>query len=205
MAFSSVCTPATNTQGPELDWPSVNGLWIGTTGGSGSNQNPDEVRPSASRSPSEEPAGKRYQILIVEDNNADVFLVRQAIKTAKIQADLHVVSDGEKAIRFIDQADRDDAAPSPVLVILDINLPRKQGGEVLEHIRNSRRSGHALVIAISTSDSPRDRESMTRLGAERYFHKPSKYSDFMKLGETAQDLLSTHAPLASASGKQEPG
>jgi two-component system, chemotaxis family, response regulator Rcp1 len=118
-----------------------------------------------------------------------VFLIRSAIQAANIEADLHVLKDGEQAVRFFDQADGDDAAPCPVLVILDINLPRKHGGEVLQHIRKSRRCGGGLVIAISTSDSARDREDMTKLGANGYFHKPSDYREFMKLGDMARELL----------------
>ena len=99
-----------------------------------------------------------------------------------------MVRDGEQAVRFIDEADTEQVPP-PTLVVLDINLPRKQGGEVLQHMRKSRTCGEALVIAVSTSESPRDREDMTRLGAKGYFHKPSEYSDFMKLGDLIRELL----------------
>ena len=131
----------------------------------------------------------RRHILIVEDNSADVFLIRTAITGANISADLYVVKDGEDAVRFLDEADANDAAPSPALVILDINLPKKQGGEVLKHIRKSRRSGNALVIAASTSDSGGDRDQMTKLGANGYFRKPSEYAEFMKLGDVVRELL----------------
>jgi DNA-binding response OmpR family regulator len=166
-------------------------------GGSGSNPNPDVDRPSASPSRTDSPAraeeqtGQRRHILIVEDNSADVFLIRAALDGANIQADLHIVKDGEQAVQFFDEADSDDKAPSPALVILDINLPRKQGGEVLQHLRKSRRSGAALVIAVSTSDSAKDREAMTNLGANRYFRKPSGYADFLKLGYIVKELLSS--------------
>jgi two-component system, chemotaxis family, response regulator Rcp1 len=118
-----------------------------------------------------------------------VLLIRRAIKGAKLDADLHVVKDGEQAVRFFDETDRDDAAPCPALVVLDINLPKKQGGEVLQHMRRSRRCGATRVIAISTSDILRDRENMIKLGANRFFKKPSEYADFMKLGDMIKDLL----------------
>lgn len=118
-----------------------------------------------------------------------MFLIRAAIAAANVPADLHVVKDGEQAIRFFDQADGDAAIPCPALVILDINLPRKQGGEVLEHMRKSGRCRHALVLVVSTSQSARDREDMSRLGANGYFRKPSEYADFMKLGEMVKELL----------------
>jgi chemotaxis family two-component system response regulator Rcp1 len=118
-----------------------------------------------------------------------VFLIRAAIKGAGIQADLHVVNDGGKAIRFFDEADGDDAAPCPDLVLLDINLPKKPGGEVLRHMRTCRRCGKVLVIVVSTSDSVQDREDMSKLGANGYFRKPSEYADFMKLGELIKEVL----------------
>jgi CheY-like chemotaxis protein len=167
-----------------LGWPSVSESWIGTTGGSGSSPNPDEDLPSASRSPSEEPdAGEYRQVLIVEDNEADVFLIEEALQGTRLPLIVHVIQDGEQAVKFFDRLDGDVSIPGPTLVILDINLPKKQGDEVLKHIRGSRRCAKALVIAVSTSDAQRDRDRMTQLGANGYFWKPSAYGDFMKLGD----------------------
>ena len=128
-------------------------------------------------------------MLIVEDNEADVFLIEEAIEAAKLRLSLHVVNDGDQAVRFFDRADADTAAPCPALVILDINLPKKQGRDVLKHMRGSRRCGEALVIVVSTSDSPQDRAQMKSLGANGYFRKPSAYDEFMKLGEVVKALL----------------
>ena len=190
MACSSVFIPAMNIQGPVSDWLSVSGLLTGTMGGSGSNPNPDTDQSSASSSPLEEPATRvRGQVLVVEDNEADVFLIQEAIEAKKLPIALHVVRDGEQAIRYFDEADGDISAPCPSLVILDINLPKKQGGEVLKHMRRSRRCANALVIAVSTSDSARDREQMTELGVNGYFRKPSEYAAFMKLGDVVKGLL----------------
>ena len=121
-----------------------------------------------------------------------MYLIEAAIRSASISAELHVVKDGEQAIRFLDEAD-ENVAPSPTLVVLDINLPKKQGGEVLKHMRASRRSSKALVIAVSSSDSFRDREEMTSLGANGYFHKPSAYQEFMKLGDAFKNMLGSAA------------
>ena len=125
----------------------------------------------------------------MEDNAADVFLIRTAIQTADIPAHLHVVRDGEQALKFFEEADQDAGRPCPSLVILDINLPKKQGGEVLEQMRKSGRCCKALVIAVSTSNSAADRQNMLRLGANGYFHKPSEYKEFMKLGDVIKGLL----------------
>lgn len=168
----------------ELGWPSASGLWIGITVGSGWNPNPGGDRPSDSPFPSEEKRARLPQILIVEDNSADVFLIRASIRRANIEADLHVLHDGELALEFIDRE-----APCPDLVILDINLPRKSGGEVLEYLRTKGRYSEARVLIVSTSNAAEDREAMSRLGADGYFHKPSEYVEFMRLGEVVRDML----------------
>jgi DNA-binding response OmpR family regulator len=125
----------------------------------------------------------------VEDSRADVYLIRESIEIAGIDADVHIVQDGEKAIRFFESVDSDDTAPCPALVILDINLPKKQGGEVLYEMRRSRRCSEISVLVVTSSDSERDREEMGRLGAKAYFRKPSEYESFMKLGVIVKELL----------------
>jgi DNA-binding response OmpR family regulator len=125
----------------------------------------------------------------VEDNKADVFLICEAIEAANPQGDLRVVSDGEKAVRFFEQVDGEESAACPALLILDINLPKKHGGQVLEQMRASRRCRNALVLVVTSSDSARDRETMANLGVNGYFRKPSAYDDFMKLGGLVKELL----------------
>jgi two-component system, chemotaxis family, response regulator Rcp1 len=159
------------------------------TAGSGSNQNPDEERPSTSNFPFEKVVLAVPHVLIVEDNESDVFLIKEAINNAGCLVTIHVVGDGEEAVRFFDRADEDATQPCPALVILDINLPRKQGGEVLSHLRQSRRCREALVLTVSTSESIKDRKQMESLGATKYFHKPSDYEQFMKLGDIVKALL----------------
>lgn len=128
-------------------------------------------------------------MLIVEDNEADVFLIQEAIEATKLALTLHFATDGEQAVRFFNRVDGDPALPCPALVILDINLPKKRGGEVLKHLRESYRCRKAVVIAVSSSDSARDREEMSRLGADGYFRKPSEYEEFLKLGDIVDRLL----------------
>lgn len=118
-----------------------------------------------------------------------MFLIREAIETTKLPVLLHIVRDGEQAVRFFDRVDASPATPCPDLVLLDISLPRKLGSAVLQHIRNSRRSRGVLVIAISTSKSAQDRAEMMKLGANGFFPKPSEYEDFMRLGDIVKNLL----------------
>ena len=126
---------------------------------------------------------------MVEDNEADVSLIREAIQATQLNVIVSVVNDGKQAIEFFDRADGHESLNRPTLVILDINLPKKQGSEVLKHMRASRRSAQTFVIVVSTSDSQRDRDQMIRLGANGYFCKPSNYGDFMKLADLIKSAL----------------
>jgi chemotaxis family two-component system response regulator Rcp1 len=200
----SVYTAAMNTQEPALGWPSVSESWIGIMDGSGSNPNPDEDQRSASPSPSDKASvGTHFHVLIVDDNESDVFLIQEAIGSTRLQLTLHIAKDGEQAIRFFDRADAHPEMPCPSLVILDINLPKKQGGEVLKHMRQSRKCANALVLVVSTSDSAKDREQMTNLGADGYFRKPSQYDEFMKLGDIVKGLLGGPAPLSKSADRTQ--
>lgn len=127
---------------------------------------------------------------MVEDSKADLFLIRQAIAAAEVNAAVVVVSDGHQAVEFIDNAEAGEDGACPDLVLLDLNLPKKDGVEVLRHLRNSASCKDALVVVVSSSDSMRDREAVSALGFNGYFRKPSLYAEFMKLAPIIRELLS---------------
>lgn len=126
---------------------------------------------------------------MIEDNKSDVLLIREALETAKLNVDLRVIPDGEKAIRFFEELDGNNSLICPDLAIIDINLPKKHGGEVLGMMRNSRRCANLRVLIVTSSNSVKDRETMASLGIDGYFTKPSQYDDFMKLGDVIRNLL----------------
>jgi len=136
----------------------------------------------------------RYQIVLVEDADPDVFLVREALELGGLQFSLRIFDDGEKAVDFVEDVDRDEKVPCPHLVLLDLNLPKKTGAEVLECVRRSHRCGDVPVIILTSSDSPKDREQVARLGATRYFRKPSRLAEFMRLGDLVREVLDGHQP-----------
>lgn len=131
----------------------------------------------------------KAQILLVEDAEPDVFLVREALRRAGVKPNLRVLEDGEQAADFIDTLDTDASTVCPDLVLLDLNLPKKNGNQVLERMRRSPRCAGVPVVVITSSDSPADRSRAARLGATRYFQKPSRLDEFMKLGHLVRDLL----------------
>ena len=128
-------------------------------------------------------------ILLIEDAEPDVFLVREALKTAGLNFELSVLDDGEKAIEFIDRLDANHADDCPQLVLLDLNLPKRSGDQILDYMRHSQRCKDIPVVVVTSSDSPRDRAAAARLGATRYFRKPSRLDEFMQLGPIVRELV----------------
>lgn len=126
---------------------------------------------------------------MVEDNKADVFLIREALNSAGVKAELMVVPDGERAIQYFADVD-EELVPCPQLILLDINLPKRHGSEVLRHMRTTRRCAKSKVVVVTSSDSEQDRAVMAELGADEYFHKSSEYRDYLKLGNVVKKLLS---------------
>jgi two-component system, chemotaxis family, response regulator Rcp1 len=132
------------------------------------------------------------QVLLAEDNPGDVYLVREALSLEKLPFELLVRSDGEQMSDFIDQIDT-GTLPCPDVVLLDLNLPRRSGVSLLERLRQSRLCGAVPVIVVTSSASPQDRETATRLGASSYFQKPSDFDEFMRLGPLVRQFVSTSA------------
>jgi CheY-like chemotaxis protein len=134
----------------------------------------------------------RFRILLVDDSKPDALLVREALKQDGLDFELQVLDDGEKAIAFMDDLDRDESCSIPHLVLLDLNLPKRSGDQVLERMRQSLRGAGTPVVIVTSSDSPQDKAQAARLGATRYFQKPSRLEDFMKLGPMVRELLGGH-------------
>lgn len=133
---------------------------------------------------------KRKRIaLLAEDNVADVLLIQEAIEFHHVPIELYIVGDGEKAIEFFQKAEADPNAPRPELLLLDLNLPKMSGKEVLQRVRQSERCKNILVLILTSSDLSSDRDAVVALGANRYFRKPTSYSQFMKVGEIMNEIL----------------
>lgn len=125
------------------------------------------------------------RLLLVEDSPADVFLVKEALREEGLAFELRLVEDGEAAIEILDQLDSDPLKNShvPNLLLLDLNVPRKSGIQVLERFHQISRCANIPVIVISSSDSPAERQRVIELGACEYFRKPSSLTEFMTLGK----------------------
>ena len=157
---------------------------------SGSNPSLGKEQPSISpsRSTPNQSVPQRFNLLLAEDNLPDALLVREAIRHENLPIDLHVVSDGQQAIDFIEHAENDKDAPCPQCMLLDLNLPKVEGFEILRRVRASEKCGTIPVVVITSSDSPADRSQAAALGAG-YFRKPPSYEEFLKLGAVLKMLV----------------
>jgi two-component system, chemotaxis family, response regulator Rcp1 len=129
------------------------------------------------------------RILLAEDNDSDIFLVRRALDMHIGAYQLLLAKDGEEAMQVLESANSDECATCPDFAILDLNLPRHTGIQVLEFLRKTPRCATAPVIIFTSSSSPQDRAEAFRLGANRYFQKPTNLAGFMKLGELVKEVL----------------
>lgn len=136
------------------------------------------------------------QILLAEDNPADVYLIRQALAENNVDCSISVACNGKQALSFLCEEGDSQSPTTPHLILLDINLPQHNGTEILQHIRQSRRFSSVPVIVFTSSDSPADRLSATQLGAVRYIKKPSLLDEFMAIGGVIREVLMTSSTAA---------
>jgi CheY-like chemotaxis protein len=119
------------------------------------------------------------QILLVEDNPGDVRLTVEALKGAKVANQLHVVGDGEEAIDFLRQRGRHADAPRPDIVLLDLNLPRLDGRDVLADIKADADLAKIPIIVLTSSTAEADIQRAYALHANCYISKPVDFSEFI--------------------------
>ena len=129
-------------------------------------------------------------MLYVEDEDAAVFLLEIALKETKIDLELYRVSNGEDAIAFLKQTGAYRNAPRPNLVLLDLNLPRKGGLEVLSDIQGTEALRNLSVIVFTSSSLPVDRKKSLALGAQEYITKPASFDGLL----TAVRTVCTYLP-----------
>lgn len=123
----------------------------------------------------------RFIIFLVEDNPADVRLTQEALVNGKVQHELHVASDGEEAMAFLRRQESFRQAPRPDLILLDLNLPRKDGREVLAEIKADPDLMAIPVIILTSSQAEEDILKSYNLYANGYIVKPVDLDQFFKV------------------------
>ena len=125
-------------------------------------------------------AGSRVaEILLVEDNEDDVFLTREAFEAAKLRVSLHHVDNGEECMRFLRKQGGYANAPSPDLILLDMHMPVMGGHEVLAHIVKDETLRHLPVVVLTTAHEAADIRAMYGLRCSAYITKPIDFDNFV--------------------------
>lgn len=138
---------------------------------------------------------KTVEILLVEDNPGDIRLTQEVLKEGRILNHLYVVEDGEQAIAFLNRIEPYSDAPLPDLILLDLNLPRRNGLEVLRMIKTNEALKHIPVVVFTTSQAEEDIMSAYNLYANCYITKPIDLEQFIKSVKSIEDFWLTIAKL----------
>ncbi|HEV8716107.1 MAG TPA: response regulator [Candidatus Binatia bacterium] len=135
----------------------------------------------------ERPSATPIQVLLIEDNPGDVFLIQEALREHGLVPQLSVIADGEEAVSFA----RREGQPAvrPDLILLDLNLPKCNGREVLQSIRGNPELARVPLVIFTSSDSPQDRLVAAEPNVSCYIRKPSNLEEFMQIGGVLKKLL----------------
>ncbi len=135
------------------------------------------------------------EILLVEDNLGDARLTREALKEGKVYNNLHWVKDGVEALDFLRKRGKHKDAPKPDIILLDLNLPKKDGREVLEDIKGDDKLKRIPVVILTTSQAEEDVLKTYTLHANCYVTKPVDLEQFIKVVKSIDNFWLTVATL----------
>ncbi|MEU7747737.1 response regulator [Nonomuraea sp. NPDC049158] len=137
------------------------------------------------------------EVLLVEDDQGDVLLTKEAFDFNKVRNRLHVVNDGEQAMAFLRREDGYHDAPTPDLILLDLNLPRMGGLEVLTEVKADAVLRTIPVVILTTSEAEEDILHSYRLHANAYVSKPVDFEQFIRVVRQIDDFFVTVVKLPS--------
>ncbi len=137
--------------------------------------------PSSEIASFSEPSRDPFDILIVDDNQADLMIMQEALLETGLSANLHTAVNGEEAMKFLRRVGEHSTAPQPHLIILDLNMPRKNGYEVLEEIKSDRLLMRIPVVILTTSKADADISRAYASHANCYIPKPVDFNQFCEI------------------------
>ena len=138
---------------------------------------------------------KPIEILLVEDNIGDIRLTEEALKESNLIVNLHVARDGMEAMEFLRGEGGQANAPAPDLILLDLNLPRKDGREVLHEIKNDADLKRIPVVVLTTSEAESDIVTTYGFHANCYINKPVDMDQFIKIVQMLEEFWFTIVKL----------
>jgi CheY-like chemotaxis protein len=136
----------------------------------------------------QERADEKPSILLVEDNAGDVLLLRESMNENGLLCDLVVIDDGQEAIDYIDEVEQAGEG-RPAIVILDLNVPKRSGREILARLRSAPFWAATPVVILSSSEAPDDRQYAAIMGASLYLRKPLDLDEFLAIGGAIRRML----------------
>ena len=145
---------------------------------------------------------KVIEVLLVEDSPGDVRLTREAFREADVSVRLHVANDGVEAVAFLRKQGAHANAPRPDLILLDLNLPRMDGREVLTFIKEDENLTTIPTVILTTSDADADIQRSYQLRANAYLSKPVQLDDFETLVRSISDFWLTKVKLPQQLGAE---
>lgn len=143
------------------------------------------------QTPSVNPA----RILVVEDNQADVFLLRHALDEHQAKYQLEVLQDGAEALQFVQDQRIVSSEPTPCAIVLDLHLPKHDGAAVLQAIRREPSLAHIHVVALTSFASPTEEHEVRKLGIRLYRSKPTDLDDWIRLAREILELCRDGAAI----------
>jgi two-component system, chemotaxis family, response regulator Rcp1 len=135
------------------------------------------------------------EILLIEDNPGDVDLTKEALQEAKVSNRLHVVDDGAKAVDFLYKRGEYADVPRPDIILLDLNLPKKDGRQVLEEVKADPQLAEIPVVILTTSQAEEDIIRSYQLHANCYITKPVDFKQFMRVVKSIEEFWLTVVKL----------
>jgi len=141
---------------------------------------------------------KTFELLVVEDDSADIDLIKEALSLSPnrpFNIHLNTVEDGEEALTYLRKSDMFQNVPRPDLIILDLNMPRKGGHEVLREIKNDEKLKCIPVVVLTTSNAYEDVKMSYHLGANSFITKAKDFSEFSKIVQTIEEYWLRTATL----------
>ena len=148
------------------------------------------------------PNAQPIVILLVEDNLGDARLAEEALKDSKVHNNLYHVEDGVEAMRFLRRQENYADVPLPDLILLDLNLPRKNGREVLAEIKEDPELRLIPVVVLTTSEAERDLVKTYNLHANAYIVKPIDLNRFIEVVEAIENFWFTIVKLPQVNGRE---
>jgi CheY-like chemotaxis protein len=127
-------------------------------------------------------------IIVVDDNPVDVYLIQWVLKAHELSHELQVIDNGDHAMDYINQLAHEERRRSPTIMLLDLNLPQRDGKELLQRVKAIPQGSDIRVVIVTSSSNPADRWETLALGADAYFVKPYHLTEFMQLGDLIKHM-----------------